>query len=138
MFPVRSACRRTMRWHNVRTRRLTGSRSDGGASVCFAEGPHLRTSAVPAAWTQRSADRDQPGGYGLQPEAHAACAGRNPVAGRSGILTIAVHSSNHKEAMSPLQNIASSYFLVRRFVTDWKPSGNTVLSVYYRFPWDRY
>ena len=42
----------------------------GGASVCGVEVPHLRASALSVARPRRSADGNQLGDHGLQPETH--------------------------------------------------------------------
>jgi hypothetical protein len=80
---------------------------DGGASLCLAEVPHLRTSALPAARTKRSADRDQPGDDGLQPETYAERVGWK-LASSVGVLTTAFVLTRIRNAKSDVRKSRTS------------------------------
>src|SRR5207302_6671170 len=80
---------------------------DGGASLCLAEVPHLRTSTLPAARTKRSADRDQPGDDGLQSETYAERVGWK-LASSVGVLTTAFVRTENQNAKSDVRKSRTS------------------------------
>src|SRR5271169_779677 len=63
----------------------------GGTSLRRAQVPHLRPSTIPATRTDGSADRNEPGHLGLQPETHAEGAGWSWLQGSAGLLTKQAH-----------------------------------------------
>ena len=63
----------------------------GGTSLRRAQVPHLRPSTIPATRTDGSADRNEPGHLGLQPETHAEGAGWSCLPDSAGLLTKQAH-----------------------------------------------
>src|SRR5664279_3775383 len=62
-----------------------------GTSLRWAQVPHLRPSTIPATRTEGSADRNEPGHVGLQPETHAEGAGWSCLPDSAGLLTKQAH-----------------------------------------------